>query len=37
VPSYMQPSRCIVLDELPRLPNGKLDYQRVHTLLETQQ
>jgi hypothetical protein len=33
----MQPNRCIVLDELPRLPNGKLDYQGVRALLEDQQ
>lgn len=37
LPSYMQPSRCIVLEELPRLPNGKLDYRHVQTLLEAQQ
>ena len=37
VPSYMQPSRYIVLDELPRLPNGKLDYNQVRALLEAQQ
>jgi amino acid adenylation domain-containing protein len=37
LPSYMQPSRCTVLEELPRLPNGKLDYNQVRTLLEAQQ
>jgi amino acid adenylation domain-containing protein len=37
LPSYMQPSRYIVLEELPRLPNGKLDYSQVRTLLEAQQ
>jgi Acyl-CoA synthetases (AMP-forming)/AMP-acid ligases II len=37
VPSYMQPSRYIVLQELPRLANGKLDYKQVRTLLEAQQ
>ena len=37
LPNYMQPSRCIVLEELPRLPNGKLDYNQVRTLLEAQQ
>lgn len=37
LPSYMQPSRCIVLEELPRLPNGKLDYRHVQALLEAQQ
>jgi amino acid adenylation domain-containing protein len=36
LPPYMQPSRCIVLEELPRLPNGKLDYLVVRTLLEEQ-
>lgn len=36
LPSYMQPVRCIVLEQLPRLPNGKLDYRQVRTLLETQ-
>jgi acyl-coenzyme A synthetase/AMP-(fatty) acid ligase len=36
LPLYMQPSRCIVLEELPRLPNGKLDYLVVRTLLEEQ-
>jgi amino acid adenylation domain-containing protein len=34
LPSYMQPKRCIVVPELPRLSNGKLDYQRVSALLE---
>ncbi len=37
LPSYMQPSRCILLEELPRLPNGKLDYRHLQALLETQQ
>ena len=37
LPPYMQPSRYLALDELPRLPNGKLDYQTVHSLLESQQ
>jgi hypothetical protein len=32
----MQPSRCIVLEDLPYLPNGKLDYKQVRTLLEAQ-
>jgi amino acid adenylation domain-containing protein len=36
LPSYMQPNRCIVLEEMPRLPNGKLDYQGVRALLEDQ-
>ena len=35
LPPYMQPSRYQVLDALPRLPNGKLDYQRLQALLET--
>ncbi|MDD1621229.1 MAG: amino acid adenylation domain-containing protein [Methylococcaceae bacterium] len=34
LPPYMQPSRYLVLDELPRLANGKLDYQRLRTILE---
>jgi amino acid adenylation domain-containing protein len=37
LPSYMQPSRCILLEELPRLPNGKLDYRHIQALLERQQ
>ena len=36
-PSYMQPKHCIVLEELPLLPNGKLDYQRVYALLDAKQ
>ena len=36
-PSYMQPKHCIVLEELPHLPNGKLDYQRVYALLDAKQ
>ncbi len=36
VPSYMQPSRCVVVEELPRLPNGKLNYSQVRILLEAQ-
>jgi amino acid adenylation domain-containing protein len=35
LPSYMQPGHCIELVELPRLPNGKLDYRKLHDLLET--
>lgn len=34
LPPYMQPSRYQVMDALPRLPNGKLDYQRLKELLE---
>lgn len=34
LPPYMQPSRYQVMEALPRLPNGKLDYQRVKELLE---
>ena len=36
-PPYMQPKHCIVLEELPLLPNGKLDYQRVYALLDAKQ
>jgi len=36
-PPYMQPKHCIVLEELPHLPNGKLDYQRVYALLDAKQ
>jgi amino acid adenylation domain-containing protein len=36
-PSYMQPKHCIVLEELPLLPNGKLNYQRVYALLDAKQ
>jgi L-proline---[L-prolyl-carrier protein] ligase len=36
LPTYMQPSRYLVLDALPRLANGKLDYQRLKGLLESQ-
>jgi acyl-coenzyme A synthetase/AMP-(fatty) acid ligase len=35
LPPYMQPCRYLVLDALPRLPNGKLDYLRLQVLLET--
>lgn len=35
LPPYMQPSRYLVLEALPRLPNGKLDYRRLKELLET--
>ncbi|AEF98791.1 AMP-binding protein [Methylomonas methanica] len=34
LPSYMQPSRYQIMDALPRLPNGKLDYQQLKELLE---
>jgi amino acid adenylation domain-containing protein len=34
LPAYMQPCRYRVVDELPRLPNGKVDYLRVRALLE---
>lgn len=37
LPNYMQPSRCILLEQLPRLPNGKLDYSHVRNVLEAQQ
>lgn len=36
LPPYMQPQRCLVVPELPRLSNGKLDYRRVTALLEAQ-
>lgn len=32
LPPYMQPSRYLVLETLPRLANGKLDYQQLQTL-----
>ena len=34
LPFYMQPSRWLQLDDLPRLPNGKVDYRRVMSLME---
>ncbi len=34
LPAYMQPSRWLQVDDLPRLPNGKVDYQRVRGLFE---
>ncbi|WNV04438.1 AMP-binding protein [Candidatus Methylospira mobilis] len=34
LPSYMQPYRYLVLDMLPRLSNGKVDYLQICTLLE---
>lgn len=36
LPAYMQPSRYLVLEALPRLANGKLDYQQVGRLLAVQ-
>lgn len=33
LPNYMQPNRYLVLEKLPRLPNGKLDYQALKNLL----
>lgn len=33
LPAYMQPSRFQVLETLPRLANGKLDYRQLHELL----
>lgn len=35
LPAYMQPSRYLVLDDLPRLANGKMDYGQVRILLVT--
>jgi amino acid adenylation domain-containing protein len=34
LPAYMQPGRCRVVEVLPQLPNGKLDYRGLQTLLE---
>jgi len=34
LPAYMQPSRYLVLEELPRLANGKMDYSQLSVLLE---
>lgn len=34
LPPHMQPARWLVVDDLPRLPNGKLDYRRVSAMLE---
>ena len=36
LPPYMQPSRYQVLEAMPRLANGKMDYQRLQTLIEPQ-
>ncbi|WP_020481174.1 amino acid adenylation domain-containing protein [Methylomonas sp. MK1] len=36
LPVYMQPSRYLVLEELPRLANGKLDFQQLRAFIETQ-
>lgn len=35
LPAYMQPSRYLVLEELPRLANGKMDYGQIRILLAT--
>jgi amino acid adenylation domain-containing protein len=32
LPAYMHPDRFVVLPELPRLPSGKLDAQRLRTV-----
>ena len=34
LPAYMQPNRYQAMEELPRLANGKLDYQKLKALLE---
>jgi len=34
LPSYMQPSRYLVLAEMPRLANGKLDFQALRASLK---
>ncbi len=34
LPAYMQPCRYLVLEALPRLPNGKLDYRKLQDLLQ---
>lgn len=34
LPAYMQPGRCRVVDALPQLPNGKLDYRGLENLLK---
>lgn len=34
LPAYMQPSRYLVLDALPRLANGKVDYRQLLALFE---
>lgn len=35
LPAYMQPSRVVVVDALPHLPNGKLDHRGIQASLET--
>ncbi|AMK79114.1 MULTISPECIES: amino acid adenylation domain-containing protein [Methylomonas] len=35
LPAYMQPSRYLDLEDLPRLANGKLDYNQIRVLLES--
>ncbi|OAI05875.1 phenylalanine racemase [Methylomonas methanica] len=36
LPAYMQPSRYLVMEDLPKLANGKLDLQQINNLFETQ-
>lgn len=34
LPPYMQPCRYLVLQQLPRLANGKMDYQHLNAMFE---
>jgi acyl-CoA synthetase (AMP-forming)/AMP-acid ligase II len=35
LPIYMQPCKFTVLDKLPALPNGKIDYQAIQALFNS--